>query len=195
MSTSRHKSISEKDVFTSGEVAAIFNVSTQTVNKWIDKEVLKGFRVPHSTHRRVTRKELELFIRKQNISVTGFRFANSICVLICSEDALFISQIKDTLDHSIEMYCIACPFDAAYNLSKISPDVFIFDIAENEEKLSSAVTSLSRIANREKIPIMLRAAECSKFEVLGGNSHPMILKSISIQELYLRIKELGKLRT
>jgi len=51
-----------KDVFTAGEVAAICRVCSLTASRWIDRGLLKGYRVPGSLHRRVTRFELELFM-------------------------------------------------------------------------------------------------------------------------------------
>jgi excisionase family DNA binding protein len=45
-------------VMTTTEVAKMVNVGSATVSKWIDKGMLKGFRVPGSNHRRVLRTDL-----------------------------------------------------------------------------------------------------------------------------------------
>jgi excisionase family DNA binding protein len=48
-------------IYTSGQVAKMFGVSGQTVNKWIDTGLLKGFRVPGGSHRRVMKDDLDAF--------------------------------------------------------------------------------------------------------------------------------------
>ena len=36
----------QKDILTTGEVAAICNVAPRTVSKWFDSGQLKGYRIP-----------------------------------------------------------------------------------------------------------------------------------------------------
>lgn len=54
-------------VYTTGEVSRICGVCMRTVAKWIDSGKLKGHTIPGSDHRRVTEKELVLFMRKAGI--------------------------------------------------------------------------------------------------------------------------------
>src|SRR5690606_14284862 len=51
----------EKQVFTTGEVAEICNVSQQTIIRCFDSGRLQGFRVPGSRFRRIPRAELLRF--------------------------------------------------------------------------------------------------------------------------------------
>lgn len=50
-------------VFTTGEVATICNVSARTASLWIDSGRLKGYRLPGSADRRVTWPDLLAFLR------------------------------------------------------------------------------------------------------------------------------------
>jgi hypothetical protein len=48
--------------YTSGQVARLFGVTSTTAAKWIDRGVLKGFRLPGSLKRRVAHVELIAFV-------------------------------------------------------------------------------------------------------------------------------------
>lgn len=54
----------DRQVYTTGEIAVLFGVAAGTVSKWIDRGLLKGFRIPGSMHRRVTYAALEAFARE-----------------------------------------------------------------------------------------------------------------------------------
>jgi excisionase family DNA binding protein len=49
-------------VYTTTEVANILQVSNRKVTQWIDDNVLKGFRLPQSLHRRVMHDKLVEFM-------------------------------------------------------------------------------------------------------------------------------------
>jgi len=56
-----------KEVFTTGEVARICNVTIRTVIKWFESGKLKGFKIPASKDRRIPRTELVRFMREHGI--------------------------------------------------------------------------------------------------------------------------------
>lgn len=56
------KPLSERKVFSTGQVAALCHVSPRTASKWIDSGRLPGYRIPGSTDRRVTRDALVAFL-------------------------------------------------------------------------------------------------------------------------------------
>ena len=56
-----------KYVFTTGEVARLLKVTTNTVSKWFDAGFIKGFTHPGSTTRRVSKEDLDKFIKKHDI--------------------------------------------------------------------------------------------------------------------------------
>jgi two-component system response regulator RpaA len=55
------------DVYSTGRIARALRVSSRTVGKWIDTEALKGYRLPGSNDRRVTRASLERFVRENGM--------------------------------------------------------------------------------------------------------------------------------
>ena len=52
-----------KGVFTTGEVARITSLCSRKIQELIDKEVLRGYRIPGSRDRRVSRNALVEFMK------------------------------------------------------------------------------------------------------------------------------------
>lgn len=55
------------DVYTTSDVAKICRVSTRIVTKWFDADILKGYRLPSSKHRRFTYDNIRNFMAKQDM--------------------------------------------------------------------------------------------------------------------------------
>jgi len=55
------------DVFTTSDVAEICRVSTRIVTKWFDNDILDGYRLPGSKHRRFTYEQVRSFLAKQDM--------------------------------------------------------------------------------------------------------------------------------
>jgi excisionase family DNA binding protein len=57
----------EREVFTTGEVAKLCNVTIRTVIRWFDAGVLEGYKIPNSKDRRIPREKLVRFMRAHGI--------------------------------------------------------------------------------------------------------------------------------
>lgn len=57
------------DVLTMGDVAKICKVASRTAQKWVDKELLNGYRIPGSRDRRVPIPELVRFMKEHGMPV------------------------------------------------------------------------------------------------------------------------------
>jgi excisionase family DNA binding protein len=60
-----------KKVLTPGDVAKICNVAHRTVQKWFDRGLLTGYRLPGSRDRRIPISELIDFMKTNNIPMTS----------------------------------------------------------------------------------------------------------------------------
>lgn len=71
------KAIRVADVFTTGMVAKLCRVAPRTVSKWFDSGRLKGYRIPGSNDRRISRQDLIKFMLSNNLPLnelgTGIR--------------------------------------------------------------------------------------------------------------------------
>jgi len=76
-----------KDVLTTGEVADFLKVTTNTVAKWFDQGLIKGFKHPGSNTRRVSKKDLEKFLKKNDIPFNRFQkepfLTTAQCAKLC----------------------------------------------------------------------------------------------------------------
>ena len=61
------KDITTTQIFTIGQVAKLCDVSPRTASKWFDSGRLKGYRIPGSTDRRITRDYLIQFLKEQKM--------------------------------------------------------------------------------------------------------------------------------
>jgi two-component system, OmpR family, response regulator RpaA len=56
-----------RQVFTTGDVARICGAAPTTVNRWFDAGLIRGYRLPLSGDRRVTREELIRFLKANDM--------------------------------------------------------------------------------------------------------------------------------
>lgn len=72
-----------KQVFTTGEVAAICHTAPRTVSKWFDEKQLEGYRIPGSHDRRIPRAALLRFLAKNGMTdfLQGMLLESSILLV------------------------------------------------------------------------------------------------------------------
>lgn len=83
--TAKHRHPSKwagKKIFTTGEAAAICQISQQTVIRCFDSGRLGGFRVPGSRFRRITREDLIRFMHANGISTQALEGAGIRVIVI-----------------------------------------------------------------------------------------------------------------
>ena len=56
-----------KNVLSTGEVAKICHVSPRTVQKWFDRKLINGYKIPGGRDRRIPRNELIRFMEENNM--------------------------------------------------------------------------------------------------------------------------------
>ena len=61
-----------KNILTTGNIATICSVASRTVTTWLDKGLLKGYKLPGSNTRRVTIKEMERFLQENGMPMPPF---------------------------------------------------------------------------------------------------------------------------
>lgn len=61
------RSLAEKQVLTTGDVARICHVAPRTVSKWFDSGKLRGYRIPGSRDRRIPVSQLAAFLRAHDM--------------------------------------------------------------------------------------------------------------------------------
>jgi excisionase family DNA binding protein len=118
----------KKAVYTTGEVAAICNLSQQTIIRCFDNGQLKGFRVPGSKFRRIPHDDLIRFMKENNIPFNSVG-SGKIRVLVVDDDPEIIDLFVDVLqeDGRFEVATAQTGYDAGLLTQQFRPAVVILD--------------------------------------------------------------------
>ncbi|MFH1614209.1 MAG: helix-turn-helix domain-containing protein [Planctomycetota bacterium] len=122
-----------KDIFTTGQVAAICNVAPRTVTKWFDSGQLRGYRIPGSRDRRIPVSELIRFMRAHDIPTDSLDMG-IIRVMIVDADwemASVLQKAMETLD-TYDVRTTEGTFEAGLTAQKFKPHVVLINLLSKE---------------------------------------------------------------
>ena len=118
-----------KKVFTTTQVGKFCGVTQQTVIKWVDGGLLRGFRLPNSRDRRVTETALLKFMDKHSIPAEALKDKLKTRVLVVDDEEtvgnFFEALFQD--EKSVALRVVTRGFDAGI-VSDWRPDVVFLDI-------------------------------------------------------------------
>src|SRR6202047_2599495 len=118
-----------KTVFTTGEAAKICKVSQQTIIRCFDSGQLRGFRVPGSRFRGISRDALLSFMQKNSIPTDALESGRRR-ILIVDDDQAVVDLISDVLstDARFETRVVNNGFGAGMLAKEYHPDLIILDV-------------------------------------------------------------------
>ena len=121
--------MSKESVFTTGKVAKLCGVTINTVVKWFDSGVLKGYRIPSSGDRRIPRESLLEFMKEHSFPLSGLE-ETSTKVLIVDDDPVITEVISRMLkaDGGFKVEVAQSGFRAGILAKGFKPDVLVLDI-------------------------------------------------------------------
>ncbi|HNQ23001.1 MAG TPA: response regulator [Phycisphaerae bacterium] len=124
----RTTSLANKTVFTTGEVARICKISQQTVIRNFDNGRLKGFRVPGSRFRRITRDGLIGFMKSHGIPPDQLQSGKKR-VLVVDDDEAIVDMLKELLerDGRFEIRTATTGYEAGIATEQFRPDIILLD--------------------------------------------------------------------
>ncbi len=183
-----------KEVFSTGEAAAICKVSQQTVIRCFDSGRLQGFRVPGSRFRRIPRASLIKFMKENDIPLDLLDSGRKK-VLVVDDDPEIVDLIVDVLerDGRFEVHTAGSGYDAGVQTQEFRPDVMILDymlpdvngnvvcktIRENPLFENMKIIIVSGVINQDEIK-----------ELLDVGADAFLKKPFSIDNLVSKISEL-----
>ncbi len=186
--------ISKKQVFTTGEAAAICKVSQQTIIRCFDNGRLQGFRVPGSRFRRIPRAELIKFMRENDIPPDLIEGGKKR-ILVVDDDDQIIELFVDVLsrDDRFEVQTAQTGYEAGMVTESFRPNLIILDymlpdingnivckrIRENDELANTKIIIVSGVVNPDEIN-----------ELLKAGADDFVKKPFNIEKLVARIVEL-----
>jgi len=119
------------EVFTVFTASKYCNVSSKTIINWIDQGHIKAYRTPGG-HRRINRKDLEEFMKKQGIPIPETMAADDRKkILVVDDDPIIVESIVQSLEedeHDYEVISAADGFEAGLQVNHFKPHLLILDI-------------------------------------------------------------------
>ena len=119
------------EVFTVFTASKYCNVSSKTIINWIDQGHIKAYRTPGG-HRRINRKDLEAFMKKQGIPIPETMTSDDRKkILVVDDDPIIVESIVQSLEedeHDYEVISAADGFEAGLQVNHFKPHILILDI-------------------------------------------------------------------
>ena len=121
----------EKEILTTFEAAKYCHVHPGTIKNWIRNEHMKAFKTPGG-HRRIYKKDLDRFLKENNIPVLSEKNNRKLKVMIVDKDFRVREQITRVLLRDNDRYEIIGSdnaFEAGELLITYKPDIIMLDTA------------------------------------------------------------------
>ena len=183
-----------KNVFTTGEVARICNLSQQTVIRNFDSGRLKGFRVPGSRFRRIPRDSLIQFMKEHGIPLDRLETGKTR-VLVVDDDPAIVEMLVELLerDGRFEVQTAETGFDAGLRTREFRPDVIVLDYMLPDINGNAVCRSIRNDDSLEGVKIIIVSGVVDPEDVdklREDGADDFIQKPFSIEQLVNRITEL-----
>jgi excisionase family DNA binding protein len=120
------------DNFTLYQASKYCGVSPKTISQWIDEGRIEAFRTVEG-HRRIQRKDLFAFLRRQGIPIlhSTEKDPDVKKILVIDDDKLIVETIVASLEeepYPYEILSASDGFEAALQVNRFKPDLLILDI-------------------------------------------------------------------
>ena len=185
-----------KQVFTTGEVAAICKVSQQTVIRCFDSGKLKGFRVPGSRFRRIPREALVAFMKENHIPLDQLDSGKKR-VLVVDDDEAIVDMFSDLLgrDGRFEVRTASTGYEAGIITEQFRPDVLLLDFKLPDINGNAVCKTIRANPNYEHMKIIVISGVADPDEVAelqAAGADEFIRKPFDINSVIARMTELLK---
>ncbi len=119
------------DILTVVEASKYCKVSPKTIINWIESGHIKAYKTVGG-HRRITKADLEDFMRKQGIPIPEEEVAEERKrILVVDDDPIIVETIVQSLEedeHDYEVVSAADGFEAGIQVNHFKPHLLILDI-------------------------------------------------------------------
>jgi excisionase family DNA binding protein len=186
-----------KEVYSTGEAAAICSVSQQTIIRCFDAGRLKGFRVPGSKFRRIPRDELIRFMKDNGIPLTALD-SGKRKVLIVDDEPDVQELLTDVLvrDGRFEVRTAGTAYEAGIVTQDFRPDLIILDYLLPDVNGNAVCRTIRSNPAFENTRIIIVSAVVRRDEIedlLAAGADDFMQKPFDIERLVGRIGELLRL--
>lgn len=151
--------MTDREAFTTGQVASICNVAVRTVVKWFDTGIIESYRIPLSNDRRVTRSNLIKFLRENNFPLGFLR--EEIRVLIIGDGVDDVKKVRDALPLNGQFMCAIARngFEAGIRAMESHYDFVVIDMLIGRSEAMAIAATIKEMQNYEHTILIAVANE------------------------------------
>jgi excisionase family DNA binding protein len=186
-----------KNVYSTGEAAAICKISQQTVIRCFDSGRLQGFRVPGSRFRRIPRESIVKFMKENEIPMNNLDSDRSK-ILVVDDDPEIVELMVDVLerDGRFEVKTATSGYDAGVMTQEFQPNLMILDYMLPDVNGNVVCKTIRQNPVFEQMRIIIVSGVVNRDEIdhlLGVGADTFLQKPFSIDELIEKITVLLKI--
>ena len=120
-----------RDLFTTGQVAQICEISAMTVIRYCDSGKIKAFKSPVTSVRRIPRDELIRFMKSYDIPLERLEAYEKIRVFVADDEPSQIEVVQRALEKmkgSFQVESSTSGYDAVIRIGSFRPDLVVLDL-------------------------------------------------------------------
>lgn len=182
-------------VFTTGEVAEICGVSSDTVSRWFDMGQIEGYRLGPGGDRRIPYESLRKFMIAHGIPLERLE-TSEIKILVVDDDPFYLDIIPDAIAKKMDpndeyiVLTASTGFDAGALITEHNPHLVIMDIHLSDldgRKVCTRLKSREETKHTKVLGIsgLLEEEEIAKLKEFGFDD--FLKKPFSIEVLVEKV--------
>jgi hypothetical protein len=147
--------VSQKNFFTTGEVAELLQISKSTVARKFDRGIFLGRKNSITNERSITRASLEDFMRRYGMSLDVLEETPKKLLLVTADTALHSAVQNAVADNErIALKHAQFGSDTIYWCSKQAPDLVVLDESISDMPCSELTKALRRMQELSNLKIL-----------------------------------------
>ncbi len=144
-----------RDVFTTGHVAKICQVTPRTVAKWFDQGLLPGYKIPGSLDRRFRRNDLIEFLKEHGMPLGELENEVKTKILLVGVEANMTKSITAALSaDDFEIVAVPDGFSAGMELKSLYPDYVVVDFSVGHDAALRLTLNIRQYINVPTIGLL-----------------------------------------
>ena len=166
-------------------------VNPRSVINWIEQDLLPSYRTPGG-HRRITRDDLLIFLRKHHIPTPATLVEGKFNILIVDDDSEIVELLKKFFSHSggYDVVTASDGITALIEVGRAKPEMMILDIKiPGVDGLEVCRRIKADAANHTSIIAISGQAELEK-KVLQAGADSFLPKPLDMDRLLSEAKRL-----
>ncbi|MEW6744888.1 MAG: response regulator [Planctomycetota bacterium] len=155
-----------RDVYTTGQVAKICNVTIRTVIRWFESGLLEGYKIPGSRDRRIPHESLVRFMRQHQIPLAKLEGAGRKRVLIADDDEGIVAVLQEQFERFgfFEVHTATSGYDAGLKTARLRPNLLLLDYLFGDTTGEEVARSIRADPSLSHVRIIVMSAHLGRDE-------------------------------